>query len=67
MSPKMLIKDGKRYSGKYVVTRSFNDKNVLCAGSNPLKVVKEAKKMGVEDPVLIYIPKKGIVQIYVCH
>ena len=64
MPETMLIKDGDKYGGKYVATRSFKDKTVLCAGTNPVEVVKEAKKMGAKDPVLLYIPKKGMIHIY---
>jgi hypothetical protein len=64
MPEMMLVKDGDKYVGKYVATRSFKDKTVLCAGTNPVEVVQEAKKMGIKDPVLVYIPKKGMTHIY---
>jgi len=64
MSATMLIKDGDKYGGKYVATRSFKDKKVLCAGTDPVKVIQEAKERGAKDPVLVYIPKKGMIHIY---
>jgi hypothetical protein len=67
VSAKMLVKNGKKYSGKYVATRSFKDKNVLCAGTDPVKVIQEAKKRGAQDPVLVYVPKKGMIHIYPCR
>lgn len=64
MPVSILVKDGKRYGGKYVATRSFKDKNVISAGSDPVKVIQEAKDKGAKDPVLIYIPIKGMIHIY---
>ncbi len=64
MSARMLVKDGKKYGGKYVATRSFKATKILCAGTDPVKVVQEAKKLGAKDPVLIFVPKEGIVHIY---
>ncbi|MEI9475192.1 MAG: DUF5678 domain-containing protein [Deltaproteobacteria bacterium] len=64
MPIKMLTKDGKKYGGKYVATRSFKNRSVVCAGTDPIKVVAEAKKRGVQEPVLIYIPEKGTIHIY---
>ncbi len=64
MPARMLVKDGRKYSGKYVATKSFKDKKILCAGTNPVKVVQEAKRLGAKDPVLIFVPKEGIVHIY---
>ncbi len=59
-----LVKDARKYGGKYVATRSFKNKKILCAGTDPVKVVQEAKKLGAKDPVLIFVPKEGVVHIY---
>jgi hypothetical protein len=64
MPVRMLLNDAKKYGGKYVATRSFKNKKILCAGTDPVKVVQEAKKMGAKDPVLIFVPKEGVVHIY---
>ena len=64
MPAKILIKDGHKYGGKYVATRSFKHTSVLCSGTDPLTVIEEAKKKGAEDPVLIYVPEKGVGHIY---
>ena len=59
-----LIKDGEKYGGNYVATRSFKDRSVVSYGTDPIKVFDEAIKKGVKDPVVIYVPKKGMVHIY---
>lgn len=64
MSIKTLIKDGEKYGGNYVATRSFKDTKVVCFGANPKKVYDEAKGKGVKDPVIFFVPKAGIVNIY---
>jgi hypothetical protein len=64
MATRVFLKDGKKYGGKYVATRSFKNKKILCAGTDPVKVVEKAKKMGAKDPVLIFVPKEGVVHIY---
>ena len=64
MPTKTLIKDGEKYGGNYVATRSFKDTKVVCFGTNPKKVFDEAKEKGVKDPVVFFVPKKGMVHIY---
>jgi hypothetical protein len=59
----MLVNDAKKYGGKYVATRSFKNKKILCAGTDPVKVVQGTKRLGAKDPVLIFVPKEGIVHI----
>ena len=61
---RVLLNDGEKYGGQYVAIRSFEDKKVVSHGSEPSKVFNAAKKKGVKEPVVFYIPKKGMVQIY---
>ena len=60
----VLVRNSEKYSGKYVATRTFQDKEVVVSGTDPAKVFNDAKKRGVEDPVVFYVPEKDIVQIY---
>jgi hypothetical protein len=64
MSRNILVKDGDKYGGKYVATKSFKDKKVISFGKNPSKVFEKAKKKGVKDPVIFYVPEKDMVHIY---
>ena len=61
---RVLLKDSEKYGGKYVATKSFKDRKVVSYGSEPDKVFNEAKEKGVKEPVVFYVPKKGMVQIY---
>jgi len=60
----VLLKDGEKYNGQYVATKSFKDRKVVSHGSDPSKVFNEAREKGVKEPVVFYVPKKGMVQIY---
>jgi hypothetical protein len=66
MTEKMnvLVNDFQKFSGKYVATRSFTDKDVVASGKDPLKVMEDAKKKGIEDPVVFFVPRKDTVYIY---
>jgi hypothetical protein len=64
MPDNVLVKDGEKYGGKYVATRSFKDKKVISFGPDPSKVFNEAKKKGAKDLVVFYVPKKDSVHIY---
>ncbi|ODS33191.1 MAG: hypothetical protein SCARUB_01669 [Candidatus Scalindua rubra] len=64
METNVLIKESEKYGGQYVATRSFVDKDVVSHGNDPVKVFNEAKDKGVKEPVVFYVPKKDVVQIY---
>jgi hypothetical protein len=64
MGPYALINDAGKYGGQYVATKSFLDKEVICHGNDPVKVFNEARSKGIEEPVIFYVPKKDVVQIY---
>jgi hypothetical protein len=61
---RVLLSDGEKYGGQYVATRSFEDKKVISHGSEPSQVFNEARKKGVKEPVVFYVPEKDMVQIY---
>jgi len=61
VAPRALVKNSEKYEGLYVATRSFKDKNVVTAGSDLVSVHREAQRKGVKDPVVFYVPKKGMV------
>lgn len=60
----LLIKNGKKYGGQFVATKSFTDRKVISHNNDPVKVFKEAEKLGISDPVVFYVPEKGVIQIY---
>jgi hypothetical protein len=64
MEALVLVKDIDKYGGKYVATKDFTDKNVVSCGDNPVSVFNDAVRSGIEDPVIFYVPKKGVVHIY---
>lgn len=64
MEALVLVKDIDKYSGKYVAIRDFTDKNVVSCGDDAVSVFNDAVRTGIEDPVIFYVPKKGVVHIY---
>jgi len=63
----ILIKDGKKYGGQYVATRSFKDRRVVSFGKNPAKVLALAIAKGFKKPVIVYVPKDNLTHIFNAH
>ena len=59
----VLLKDSK-YEGQFVAIRDFDDPVVIANDKTPDKVYAKAAKLGVENPVVFYVPIKGRVYIY---
>ena len=64
MEANVLIKESGAFEGKFVATRSFKDKEVISSGLDPAKVCDEARKKGISDPVVFFVPHKDMVHIY---
>ncbi len=64
MEPICLLNDTEKYSGEYVAIRSFTDREVISHGGSPVKVLKEARERGVDEPVVFCVPEKDVIQIY---
>ncbi len=58
-----LIKE-RKYNGRYVAIKDFNDSVVIADGENPNEVFESAVNKGYPDPVVLYLPLKDMVQIY---
>jgi hypothetical protein len=59
-----LVQDAEKYGGQYVTTRDFLSREVVTHDRSAVTAYEEAKKQGVTDPVLIYVPEPGQVSIY---
>lgn len=65
MSPDyVLINDGEQYSGLYVATASFEDKDVKASDKTPVEVHTKMLQMGFKEPFIFYVPDKNMVHIY---
>jgi len=58
-----LIKE-RKYNGRYVAMKNFGDNTIIADGKNPHEVYEKAVQRGCSVPVVVYIPIKGMVQIY---
>jgi hypothetical protein len=64
MSAKPITNNGRKYAGKFVATGSFNDKTIVAAGKDPLKVREKAIGNGYKCPVVFFVPEKNSMHIY---
>lgn len=65
MKGKTIIRgSGVSYFGRFVATASFNDNTVVAHGTDPDGVRSRAEKQGYKKPVIVYVPKKGAVNLY---
>ncbi|MCX5698903.1 MAG: DUF5678 domain-containing protein [Candidatus Omnitrophica bacterium] len=58
-----LLKENS-YNGKFVAFKDFNDHTVIGDGNTPQQALEKAAKRGFVNPVVTFIPIKGMVQIY---
>ena len=61
---RLLRIDLDKYEGKYVALKSFTDNTVLAFGKKPQKVLEAALETGIEEPVIVYIPRRDTNYIY---
>jgi hypothetical protein len=54
------------YDGKYVALKSRKEEHVISFGDDPKKVFDEAKQKGIENPVIVFVPKADSIYIYSC-
>jgi hypothetical protein len=52
------------YAGGYVAFGDFGCKKIIAHGKNAAKVIKEARKQGVKEPVIMFVPDPNITYIY---
>ncbi|RPJ79571.1 MAG: hypothetical protein EHM20_01015 [Alphaproteobacteria bacterium] len=63
MATQILVTE-KKYEGKYVAFRSFNDSEVIASGNDPLEVLQLAQTARAHEPVIVFIPENHGTCIY---
>jgi hypothetical protein len=63
---RVLVKTDE-YNGRYVAMKSFDDHTIVGVGDDPETALKDAISKGYKEPVLLYIPEKELVHIYLCQ
>ena len=58
-----LIKNNN-FNGKYVAMKGFDSTSVVSEGATPGEAYQKAVKKGFKNPVVTFVPVKGMVQIY---
>ncbi len=64
MKKHVLVNNSSKYNGLFVATASFTDTHMQNSGDNPVEVLGQAKKNGIEEPVVFYVPRKDSTQVY---
>ena len=59
----VLVPESK-YEGKYVAFDPAVGRRIIASGNSPAMVVARARKLGVEIPAIIFVPKTGMAYIY---
>lgn len=60
---KTLLKTSN-YNGKYIAFKNFKDNAIVGEGNTPKEAYDKAIKGGARNPVVTFVPIKGMVQIY---
>jgi len=59
-----LANNCELYGGQYVAVKSFANRDIVSHGTKPAEVMSAAIALGIAEPVLIFIPEKGMVHVY---
>lgn len=54
----------RKYQGKYVAFSPSKGKKVIAFGANPGAVIEKARKLGVDVPGIVFVPREDIAYIY---
>lgn len=60
---RVLVTD-KRYEGKYVAFDTSKGRKIIASGKNPGKLIEKVRKMGVNTPSIVFVPKHNAAYIY---
>ena len=58
------VLNNTKYNGRYVAMKDFKDHRVVGDGTTPGEAHKQALEKGFKNPVITFVPIKGMVQIY---
>ncbi|MFA6548302.1 MAG: DUF5678 domain-containing protein [Candidatus Margulisiibacteriota bacterium] len=58
-----LVKE-TAFDGKFVAMKDFDDNTVVSEGFSLQEAHDNAQKKGIKDPVIVFVPQSGMVQIY---
>jgi NADPH-dependent glutamate synthase beta subunit-like oxidoreductase len=63
---KVLVNSDK-YNGQYVAMKSVDDNTIVGAGKTPNEALEEARKKGIQNPLLLYVPDRDVINIYYAY
>jgi len=54
----------KEYAGQYVAFRSWHSNKIVAHSKDPAKAYEDARRLGVKEPVLMFIRDPNMVYVY---
>ena len=61
---KKVLVNSNKYNGKYVAIMGIDNNTIVGFGNTPSEALNKARKKGIQNPFLLYIPEKDLVHIY---
>ena len=59
-----ILVNTEDFNGRYVAMKNFDDKTIVGVGDDPEKALRDAESKGHENAVILYVPEKDTVHIY---
>jgi len=53
----------EKYIGKYVTFENDDSNKIITSDESAIKAYEEAKNLGIESPILMYVPDGEVVYI----
>ncbi len=63
---KVLVNSDK-YNGQYVAMKSIDDNTIVGSGETPSEALEEARTKGIQNPFLLYVPDRDVINIYYAY
>jgi len=59
-----ILVNTEDFNGRYVAMKNFDDKTIVGVGDDPEMALRDAESKGHENAVILYVPEKDTVHIY---
>jgi len=59
-----IIRVPKECAGEYIACKSWRCKKIVAHSKDPAKAYETARRTGVKEPVLMFVPDPNMVYVY---
>jgi hypothetical protein len=53
-----------QFNGRYVAMKTSDDHTVISSGETPGETLENARNLGFQNPILVYVPLEESIHIY---